>query len=342
VAPSITGNPANRTVAAGQSAAFTASASGSPTPTVQWQVSTDGGKTFSNISGATSTTLTFTNVTAAMNGNEYQAVFSNSAGSATSTAATLTVQFAPTITTNPSSQTVTSGGSVSFTAAAGGNPTPTVQWQVSTDGGKTFSNISGAASTTLTLTNVSFALNGHAYRAVFTNSSGAATTTAAILTVQTAPTFTNGNSATFTVGQGGNFTVGAVGSPTPTLTVSGALPSGVAFTNNGNGTATLRGIPAPSMSGTYQFTIRAHNSTGSDALQNFVLVVSPSAPKVPPLLAFLSQLLGGIETVNPHGTSITGYFFGIPLLAATFDDSGNLQDATLLGLDITFLVNLLG
>src|SRR5882724_1744004 len=58
--PTITTQPANQTVTAGQTATFTAAATGSPTPTVQWQVSTDGGTTFSNVSGATSTTLSFT------------------------------------------------------------------------------------------------------------------------------------------------------------------------------------------------------------------------------------------------------------------------------------------
>ncbi len=340
-APAVTTNPSNQTVLVRQNATFTAAANGDPAATVQWQVSTDGGKTFSNINGSASTTLTLRNVTAAMNGYEYRAVFSNSIGSTTSSAATLTIHDAPTVTVNPASQTVMAGQNATFTVVANGNPTPTVQWQVSNDGGKTFSSITGATSTTLTLTNVVFALNGHEYRVVFTNSAGSATTTAATLTVHEAPALTSGNSATFTVGQGGSFTVTTVGSPTPSLSVSGVLPSGVTFTNNGNGTATLHGIPAPGASGTYYFTIAAHNGIGSDALQNFMLVVSPAAPNVPPLLAFLAQLLRGIETVNAHGTSLTGYFFGIPLLTATFDDSGNLQDAILLGFNITFLVNLL-
>ncbi len=250
-------------------------------------------------------------------------------------------QMSPTVTTNPSNQTVTAGSTATFTAAANGNPTPTVQWQVSTDGGKTWTALSGATSNTLTLNNVLFSQNGDEYRAVFSNTVGSSFSNAATLTVQTPPAVTSGSNAAFTVGQSGSFTLTATGSPTPSLTLSGVLPSGVTFINNGNGTATLHGIPAPGASGTYYFTITAHNGTGSDALQNFTLVVSPSAPKVPPLLVFLAELLGGIETVNAHGTSLTGDFFGIPLLAATFDDSGNLQDATLLGLDITFLVNLL-
>src|SRR5262249_8199285 len=55
--PIITTQPANQSVTAGQSATFTAAASGNPTPTVQWEVSTDGGTTWNAIGGATSTTL---------------------------------------------------------------------------------------------------------------------------------------------------------------------------------------------------------------------------------------------------------------------------------------------
>ena len=92
-APTIIGHPTSQTITAGASVSFTASASGASS--VQWQVSTDGGHTFSNISGATNTTLTLNNVTLAMNGYEYEAVFTNTAGSTTTTAATLTVNPVP-------------------------------------------------------------------------------------------------------------------------------------------------------------------------------------------------------------------------------------------------------
>lgn len=181
VAPAITGNPSSQTVTAGQTATFTASASGTPTPTVQWQVSTGGG-TFANIAGASSTTLMITATTASQNGNKYQAVFTNSVGSATTTAAPLTINFAPTITQQPTNQTVPAGNPASFTASANGNPAPTVQWQASAGGGA-FTNIAGATSTTLTLTGTTSAQNGNQYQAVFTNSVGTTTTTAATLAV---------------------------------------------------------------------------------------------------------------------------------------------------------------
>ena len=86
--PQVTGQPANAVVDTGQPASFTAAASGNPAPTVQWQVSTDGGTTFTDVPGATSATYTFTTA-AGESGNEYQAVFTNAAGSATSNPATL-------------------------------------------------------------------------------------------------------------------------------------------------------------------------------------------------------------------------------------------------------------
>src|SRR6202046_4394683 len=89
-APAITTNPSNVTVTTGATATFTAAASGSPTPTVQWQVSAGGGA-FTNLAGATSATLIITSTTVAMSGNKYPAVFTNTAGSGTTTAATLTV-----------------------------------------------------------------------------------------------------------------------------------------------------------------------------------------------------------------------------------------------------------
>ncbi|MFM8726768.1 MAG: immunoglobulin domain-containing protein, partial [Planctomycetaceae bacterium] len=115
--------------------------------------------------------------------------FTNGIGSdATTNTATLTVQYAPTVTTQPTSQTVLSGATVTFTAAASGNPTPTVKWQ--SNSGSGWSDIAGATSVTYSFT-AAAANNGVQYRAVFTNGIGSdATTNTATLTVQYAPTVT--------------------------------------------------------------------------------------------------------------------------------------------------------
>ena len=147
--PAITVQPANQTATAGQEATFTATASGVPTPAVQWEVSTDGGTTFGNVPGATSTTLTIT-TSASQNNNQYRAVFTNQAGQAITQAATLSVNGPPQVTLQPNAQTVGAGKSVTFTAAASGTPAPTLQWQVLLPGTSAFINLKGATSSTLT------------------------------------------------------------------------------------------------------------------------------------------------------------------------------------------------
>jgi hypothetical protein len=92
------------------------------------------------------------------------------------------------------------------------------------------------------------------------------------------PAITSAGSVTFTVGKAGTFTVTASGVPTPTFRESGALPSGVKFIDNGDGTATLTGTPAAASAGTYILTITAHNGAGSDATQTFILRVLPPPP----------------------------------------------------------------
>jgi hypothetical protein len=92
----------------------------------------------------------------------------------------------PALIAQPTSETGVAGHAVGFAAAAGGYPYPTVQWQASTDGGKTFSDIAGDASATtqtLTITGLSASKNGNRYRAIFTNSLGSVTTNVAKLAV---------------------------------------------------------------------------------------------------------------------------------------------------------------
>jgi hypothetical protein len=74
-------------------------------------------------------------------------------------------------------------------------------------------------------------------------------------------------------GEAGSFTVTATGFPTPSITRSGSLPSGVTFSNNGNGTATLAGTPASGAVGVYHLTFTASNGVSPNATQTFTLKV---------------------------------------------------------------------
>jgi len=200
--PSITTQPSNTTVVAGGTANFTVVAAGNPAVSYQWQVSTDGGFSFgnltdnANITGSATANLSIANEIAFRNGFLYQCVVSNVAGAVTSNAVVLTVQFAPAFTTQPANVTVNVGDTVNFTVATTGNPAPTLQWQVSTNGGANFTNvilsgnIIGNTSTTLTMLLTPTSANGDLFQCVATNSVGVTNSTAAVLTVNTPPTIT--------------------------------------------------------------------------------------------------------------------------------------------------------
>jgi hypothetical protein len=183
-APLVTQNPSSQSGYAGTTLTFVASATGNPAPTVQWQHSANKGASWVNYPNGTSTSLTTGALTTSQNGWEVRAVFTNAVGSATTSPATITVQkdVAPAVTLQPTNTAVKSGTTATFTASASGSPAPTVQWQVSTNAGSTWSNVSGATSTTLQVAAIT-SENGWRYRAVFTNPGGTALTKVVTLRV---------------------------------------------------------------------------------------------------------------------------------------------------------------
>src|SRR5204863_5565687 len=105
----------NQTVTAGQTATFTVVASGTAPLSYQWQ------KNGANIAGAASASYTTPAATTADSGSTFRVVVTNTAGSTTSNAATLTVNpapVAPTITTQPANQTVTAVQTATLTQVA--------------------------------------------------------------------------------------------------------------------------------------------------------------------------------------------------------------------------------
>ena len=181
--PVVTLTPTSQSVHLGDPVTFASAATGVPTPSVQWQISVDHGATWIAVSGATSTSITGV-PTLFLNGWEFRAVFTNFVGSVATSGATLTIlpAVAPVVTLQPVSQSVSLGNPVTFTAAASGDPTPSVQWQISVDHGATWIAVSGATSTSITGVPTLF-LNGWKFRAVFTNGGGSVATNGATLTV---------------------------------------------------------------------------------------------------------------------------------------------------------------
>jgi len=179
VAPTITTQPANQTVTAGQTATFTVVAAGTAPLTYQWQ------KNGANLTGATSASYTTPATTTADSGSTFRVVVANTAGTVTSAAATLTVTaaaVAPTITTPPANQTVTAGQTATFTVVAGGTAPLSYQWQ------KSGVNIAGATSASYTTQVTTTTDSGSTFDVVVTNTAGTVTSAAATLTVNAAPT----------------------------------------------------------------------------------------------------------------------------------------------------------
>ena len=184
-AMAITSQPANVVLPTGDTTFFTVEASGVAPLKYQWQCSTDGGTTWknSNFSTAKSDTLKVP-ATAARNGYKYRCRVEGANGEYKYTGrATLTVTVK--IISEPTSVKKTVGETASFTVKATGVTPITYQWQVSTNGGKSWKNsaFSTAQSATLNVP-VTAARNGYQYRCVVTGSNGQTTTSdAAKLTV---------------------------------------------------------------------------------------------------------------------------------------------------------------
>ena len=197
-APTITSQPADQVVCEGGSAAFTVSASSAGPLSYQWR------KNGSNIPGATSPSYTVNPVSTGDAGN-YTCVVTNTCGSATSSAASLTVGTVPVVTDDPDSQTVCEGDVAIFSVSATGTPPPSYQWR------KNGSNIPGATSFTYVIFPVT-AGDGGNYQCVVTNSCGSDTSSVATLTVNTPPVIT-GNPSSKTLCEGGavTFVVSATG-----------------------------------------------------------------------------------------------------------------------------------
>ncbi len=91
-----------------------------------------------------------------------------------------------------------------------------------------------------------------------------------------APAITSAASVTFHVGRPRRFTVTTTGFPWPAVQALGALPTGVSFVDNGDGTATLVGTAAVSTDGSYPLQLTASSGFGADAQQFFTLIVDSS------------------------------------------------------------------
>lgn len=185
--PTIISRPLDTTVTEGTSATFTASATGSPEPTVQWHRSSDAGRTWQTVPGATQNALTLDAVPLSADGDQVRVTFTNEAGWAMSSPATLSVVPAtPVITRHPSSTSVLPGQTATFSAEWEG--TGESQWQQSDDGGDTWVDADDGTEPTLVTPPTTIDMDQRLYRVVVSSGPvSAATSEAATLTVLPTP-----------------------------------------------------------------------------------------------------------------------------------------------------------
>ncbi len=242
--PTITQSPVSQTICPGGPVTFTVTATGVGEFFYQWR--RNGGDLF----GETGTSLTIAAVSAGDAGS-YDVVVTNVCGDAFSSAATLTIGAAPSISGQPASQTACSGGSATFSVVAGGVPSPSYQWR---KGGVP---IGGATGSSYTINPVSGGDAG-SYDVVVTNSCGTATSSPATLTVNTGPQITaDPASVNACPGEPAAFSVSA----------TGTAPLAYQWRRNtidiGGATAATYSIPAvtPADAGSYDVVVS--NACGS-------------------------------------------------------------------------------
>ncbi|RYE16174.1 MAG: hypothetical protein EOP51_26285, partial [Sphingobacteriales bacterium] len=285
--PVITLNPVSQTVCEGSTATFTASASGVPAATYQWQ------KNGSDIAGEISSTLTLTGVTSADNGS-YRLLATNICGTATSTAATLLVNVAPAITADPVSQTVCNGQPVSFSVTATGTNL-TYQWR------RNGSNIGGATSAAYSIAATTPASAG-TYDVVVSNTGCTpATSTGAVLVVNARPTamITSANTT--------------ICSTTPT-TISGNVTASGAWTltlsdnqtTSGTGNGTFSFTVNPASNTTYTLTALSDancTSVAADLTGSAVITTNPLPTGVIITPATATICNGAVQALTANGST---------------------------------------
>ncbi len=211
--------------------------------------------------GATNSTFTITNAQPTDTGL-YAVVVSNSYNSVTSRFASLIVGNVCSVLSGPFDQTVIQGNNATFsTTVTLANPQPTLQWQ--TNG----VNVAGATNTSVTFTNVQYAVLNNATISVIASNAACIDTNSATLTVIVTPVITpQPTNLTVNVGDTAVFTSGATGVPAPGLQW---LKNSAVLANQTNSTLTIT------------------NAQGSD-IANYQMVATNQAGSVTSVVARLT------------------------------------------------------
>ena len=280
--PTITKQPANFSAPDGTQTTVSVTATGSNLK-YQWQYRKNSSSAWTNSSAASANTKTLTvNARTAINGYQYRCIVPNSAGSVTSSVATLTVTAAvaqPTITTQPKNVTAADGTTATFTIAASGTGL-SYQWQYRTLTSGTWTNSTSPSGKTKSYTvNARTAINGYQYRCKVTNAAGSVTSSVVTLTVVTKPTITTQpKNVTAADGTTAKFTIAASGTGLKYQWQYRTLTSGT-WTNStaASGTTATFNVNARTAIDGYQYRCKVTNAGGTVTSSVVTLTVTASA-----------------------------------------------------------------
>ena len=326
--PAITSG-SSATFAVGAAGSFLVTTSGSPTPSLSEAGALPSGVTFVDNGNGTAT---LSGTPAAGSGASYSLTITaaNGVGSNATQSFTLTVNQNLAITSG-STTTFTVGTTGWFLVTTSGFPVPSLRASGTLPNGVTFTDNGNG---TATLTGIPAADTGGSYPLTIDASNGGVDPDAIqsfTLIVNQGAAIVTGNTTTFTVGVAGSFTVNATGTPVPALTETGALPVGVVFTDNGNGTGALSGTPAANSGGSYAITLTANNGVGTAAVQSFSLLVNQGPAITSSNTTSFTEQVAGSFTVTATGDPVPALSqTGSLPSGVTFLDNGN-SSATLSG-----------
>jgi len=296
VAPTIL-SAGSATSIVGASFTETVVTTGAPTATITETGALPGGITFTDNGNGTAT---IAGTSASGTGGSYPVTITASNPSGTVTQAfTLTNAEAPSI-TSPSTASFNIGVAGTYKVTTTGYPAATITETGTLPGGLTFA---AATDGTATIAGTPAAGTAGSYPVTITatNVSGSTATLALTVTVNAAaaPVITSGATASFTLNQAGAVAIVATGSPTPTITETGTLPTGLAFTANSNGTALIQGTPT--VTGTSPVSITAANGISPNATQTFTIIVGQAPTFTSPATATFTAGTASSFTVTTSG-----------------------------------------
>jgi hypothetical protein len=253
--PSITTHPQSQTISTSQSATLNVIATGTSPLSYQWYRGSKG-DTSSPISGATSNSYTTPPLTST---TSYWVRVGNSCGSTDSNTATVTISCtAPTITTHPQSQTISSGQSATLSVVASGTAPLSYQWYRGSKG-DTSSPISGATSSSYTTPVLT---SSTSYWVRVSNSCGSVDGNTATVTLSCVPPTITTHPQSTTINSGQSATLSIVASGTAPLSYQWYRGSRGDTSSPISG-ATSSSYTTPALTSTTSYWVRVSNVCGS-------------------------------------------------------------------------------